>query len=759
MLCGLLMWWYNKYKILCLERFLMLECTVKRTHKFWLAFFLVALVAQGIIFVASPVLADRWSADPSEGAGGAGNLQSGLLPGASTPVTQGATGTDTANKSASQSDTKPTSASDSCWLTPLTCLGAAFLNGITDAMAWLANGAAGLFVWIVQPANISGPTGLLNKASIYELWKFIRDFFNIFFILILLLSAFATVFQVENFSIRKIFLNILLAALVINFSFPITRFLIDLTNVPMYYFLNAILPGTDGGLGFTKVYLSSTGMAGIKLATAVGFTKAFLNCIFMFLFAISLLVLAVMLLIRFIALTLLLVLSPIGFAASLMPGFQSVGSKWWEEFWRYSLFGPSAALMLLVAMRFQNELATDGTIDSFNKTLASMSAGSAAGSAMSLVAFYTIPLVLIWAAIGMANKSSVAGAGLVVGLGYGAARKVGGWGKKMVVGGTKAILPTNVAKGVATGVKDGLKGGKLFGLKVMPKGLTPKELKKKGEEREAYWKGVGSGGFAGGDKEKMKLFDKRVTEKVKDDKENKVSRSTHLKNLDSKDEFERVVAATSLSQMDDGIQTMDELTKILHSLSDPITGKLLDQHKERAASIVAKTDKKIIASTTTTSPTGVVTTSGLQNLNKVIETLGKDNKKVISDLIGKLEDTAFTGTGADWGPLLTTMNGIDAKLAGDLKTKMVKEGGAKVLVEHLASQPGMNDQTAVQTVLGDIKSAKDIVASINVFQDARYGAHAKAFMQAQVAGSPQREQEIRKVAAQESSTNPDIFFR
>ncbi len=555
----------------------MLECTVKRTHKFWLAFFLVAFVAQGVFLTSSLAHADRWG-----GADSNGTVNQQDLP---TPTSQGATGTNTSNQSTTQSDTGTSSSWGSCILNFPTCIGAAVLNALTSAMAWLANGAAGLFVWVVQPENISGPTGLLNKASIYELWKFIRDFFNVFFILILLLSAFATVFQVENFSIRKIFLNILLAALVINFSFPITRFLIDITNVPMYYFLNAILPGTDGGLGFTKVYLGSTGMSGIMLASAVGFTKAFLNVVFMFLFAISLLVLAVMFLIRLIALTLLLVLSPIGFAASLMPGFQGAGSKWWEEFWRYSLFGPSAALMLLVAMRFQNELASDGTIETFNRTLTTMSSGSAASSSMALVAFYTIPLVLIWAAIGMANKSSIAGAGLVVGLGYGAAKKVGGWGKKMVVGGTKAILPTNVAKGVATGVKDGLKGGKLFGLKVMPKGLTPKELKKKGEEREAYWKGVGSGGFAGGNKAKAELFDKRVTEKVKENKENQVPRSAMILGLDpaKNDLLTRTANALSLAQAGE-IKSAEVLQKAIEAVGDnaDAVDKILDGAKSDA---------------------------------------------------------------------------------------------------------------------------------------------------------------------------------
>lgn len=557
----------------------MLECTVKRTHKFWLAFFLVAFVAQGVFLTSSLALADRWGGP----ADGTGNLQSGLLPGASTPVQEAAQNTNTQNTT--QPEARTTSSTDSCFSDLIKCLLVRPLNGLNSALAYMAGGAAGLFVWMVQPENISGPTGIMNKASVYELWKFIRDFFNVFFILILLLSAFATVFQVENFSIRKIFLNILFAALIINFSFPITRFLIDLTNVPMYYFLNAILPGVDGGQAFAKTFLGSTGMAAIQIAPAPDLPRALINVVFTFLFTISLLVLGVLFLIRFIALTLLLIFSPIGFAASLMPGLQSKGAEWWQKFWQYALFGPSAALMLLVAMRFQNEIATDGTVSSFTRIQTAMSAGSNEASSLALVAFYTVPLILIWTAIGMANSSSIAGASLVTGLGYGAAKKVGGWGKKMVVGGTKAILPTNVAKGVATGVKDGLKGGKLFGLKVMPKGLTPKELKKKGEEREAYWKGVGSGGFAGGNKAKAELFDKRVTEKVKENKENQVPRSAMILGLDpaKNDLLTRTANALSLAQAGE-IKSAEVLQKAIEAVGDnaDAVDKILDGAKSDA---------------------------------------------------------------------------------------------------------------------------------------------------------------------------------
>lgn len=394
----------------------MLECTVKRTHKFWLAFFLVALVVQGVFLMAPAVSADT----PSQGGD---KSQWDFKPG---PTENAANASpNNTSTSAPQADNKPPSSTDSCFSNLTKCLLVDPINAFTRGLGFVAGGAAILFVWMVQPENISGPGGIMNKESVYNLWAFVRDFFNVFFILILLFSAFATIFQVENFSIRKIFLNILLAALIINFSFPITRFLIDLTNVPMYYFLNAILPGTDGGQAFTETFLGSTGMSGLQVLSAPDLPRALIALVFTFLFMISLLVLAILFLVRFIALTLLLILSPIGFAASLLPGLQSAGSKWWEKFWQYALFGPSAAFMMLIAMRFQNEIATDGTVGSFNRVSTPMTAGSGDANILALMGFYIIPLILIWTAIGMANSSSIAGASFVTGLGYGVSKKVG----------------------------------------------------------------------------------------------------------------------------------------------------------------------------------------------------------------------------------------------------------------------------------------------------------------------------------------------
>ncbi len=295
--------------------------------------------------------------------------------------------------------------------------------------------AAGMFSWVVDPANISGPTGILNLPAIYVLWQFIRDFFNLFFIFILLFSAFATIFQVDSFNIRNIFKNVLLVALLINFSFPITRFLIDAANVPMYYFINDVIgngTGRGGLIAMEKLLANSGASVGALANTGANedLMQVIMTLMFAFLFGISLLVLAVMMVIRLIALTLLLIFSPIGFATSLLPGMNKFGQEWWSKFWSYALFGPAAGLMLVVSIKFLEAISSGDTWQSMLLAATNVTANETQMTTVVQVVFFSIPIILIWTVIGMANKFSMAGAATVTGAGYGVAN----WTRKKMVG-------------------------------------------------------------------------------------------------------------------------------------------------------------------------------------------------------------------------------------------------------------------------------------------------------------------------------------
>lgn len=484
-----------------------------------------------------------------------------------------------------------------------------FLEILRDLLIrFVATPAATGFVWSVDPATMTGPSGTLNIGVVYSLWQFIRDFFNLFFILILLFSAFATIFQVDSFNIRNIFKNLLLVALFINFSFPITRFLIDAANVPMYYFINDVL-GTSGTNGASVAMSSILAFSGISAGlltnpTLGDLAPLLMQIIFIFLFSISLFVLMLMMIVRLIALTLLLIFSPVGFAASLIPGADRFGKDWWENFWRYALFGPAAGLMLLVTVKFLEGVSTSGVWKNMGDVAANNAPDQYAATLLTQVVFFCIPIILIWFTIGMAGKMSIAGAGAVVGIGYALPRAIGNYAKRGAIGtakfagrtalGTTKAVANRVpvlrsVPGAYAGVKEAFKGdGKLFGKQLIPKAITGdafNERKEAVEARNTGVKGFVQGGRKGADKELRKLEDERVKKAVKENKEKQVKPGELIKKLHDKDSdvVTRKAAAISLAQ-DGEIRTATDLAKALEAVSDSADNfqMILDKAKPEA---------------------------------------------------------------------------------------------------------------------------------------------------------------------------------
>lgn len=92
--------------------------------------------------------------------------------------------------------------------------------------------------------GIAFQESLLNPEKItiiQTVWVMVRDFVNIFFILILLVIAFATIFnKPTQYTAKELLPKLIIAALLINFSLVITAWVIDLLWVPASVFLKPL---------------------------------------------------------------------------------------------------------------------------------------------------------------------------------------------------------------------------------------------------------------------------------------------------------------------------------------------------------------------------------------------------------------------------------------------------------------------------------------------------------------------------------------
>jgi hypothetical protein len=309
-----------------------------------------------------------------------------------------------------------------------------FLFGLLQFLSMIFGMTGTLFEWLLNPANISGPTGLLNKSAVKDVWIMVRDTLNMVFILILLFAAFCTVFQVEKWNLKKVWISILINALLVNFSFPIARFFIDVSNVAMYYFLNNMFTGTGQGSGSSIMASFGETSKLSSLLTPDNYQGAEIPyllaaIVFTFILGVTLFVLAALFVVRLIALVLIIMFSPIGFVGNIFPAMNKFAGDWWSNLFKYAFFGPVMVFMIVVSLRIMQAMPND-------TWFAAAQANSPADQANWIAnsAYYTIPIIILWMAMGIAQKMGIAGADKIVGAG----QKFGKWGMMKMSGGAFA---------------------------------------------------------------------------------------------------------------------------------------------------------------------------------------------------------------------------------------------------------------------------------------------------------------------------------
>ncbi len=184
-------------------------------------------------------------------------------------------------------------------------------------------------------------------------WGLVRDFVNMFFILILIFVAIATILKINKYSDKKFVVYVISAALFVNFSKPITLFIIDISNLAMSFFMSNI---REGNTSYSSALMSATGMGqAFKSETASNearYMSWIVEAIFKFIMGIMLLALGLSLVIRLVALWVLIILSPLAFFALALPGtaIGNIKTTWFNKLTYWCAFGPVMLFFLWLAI-------------------------------------------------------------------------------------------------------------------------------------------------------------------------------------------------------------------------------------------------------------------------------------------------------------------------------------------------------------------------------------------------------------------------
>ncbi len=191
-----------------------------------------------------------------------------------------------------------------------------------------------------------------NMSGVNEGWIALRDLSNMFFIVILLVMAFATILKIDAYGYKQVLKRLILMAILINFSKLIVGLVIDGSQLVMLTFV-ATWKDIAAGNMVTALGLDSI-MTMDADKTATGNVDIFSNIILGYLFAGVFIILTCVvvfgfiatLLVRIVTLWVLVVLSPLAFLANAFPGTQKYFSEWMGAFSKEVVVGPFLAFFL-----------------------------------------------------------------------------------------------------------------------------------------------------------------------------------------------------------------------------------------------------------------------------------------------------------------------------------------------------------------------------------------------------------------------------
>ncbi|EKE20763.1 MAG: hypothetical protein ACD_7C00491G0002 [uncultured bacterium] len=278
---------------------------------------------------------------------------------------------------------------------------------------------------------------LIDNDGLYQGWVIVRDMLNMFFMLILLFSAFATIFQVEKYHLRKMIIMLIVMALLVNFSFPISRVIIDFSNSAMYFLTDNI-----GGSAIIAEFTDLGGSLKASSSSGSSISALILTCIFLFISICTIFAIAINLLIRILAFALLIVVSPAGFVFAFFPGTKNIADDWWGYLLKYAFMGPVMAFFLYLAVLMFD-------INS------SVDYGKLESSLPAHFATFIVPTVFLWIGLVASQKFGGAASGAAMNFAKKTGNNIKSYGQKAAWSG---VVATGIPGAVKSRYAD-IKGG------------------------------------------------------------------------------------------------------------------------------------------------------------------------------------------------------------------------------------------------------------------------------------------------------------
>ena len=262
------------------------------------------------------------------------------------------------------------------------------VNGFLRTLADLAFSVAGtLSSLIVALIDLIVPILLYNGFTTSPVvnagWAIVRDTVNMFFVVILIIIAFGTIFGTSRFRWQQQVPRLMLYAIVINFSKTLCGIMIDFSQVIMLTFANALRQIAAGNfiqlLGLNEIYAASATSSTLK-SLAEGQTASFeafdyfaggVVAVALTIWVLATIAILVgILLYRIVMLWVMIVLAPLAWFMGGVSGpapivHSNAYAQWWDRFKCLVMIGPVLTffLWLTLAVAGAGNIATQARFD------------------------------------------------------------------------------------------------------------------------------------------------------------------------------------------------------------------------------------------------------------------------------------------------------------------------------------------------------------------------------------------------------------
>lgn len=300
------------------------------------------------------------------------------------------------------------------------------IEAISSMLLAIANIAVALTIFFLRYFITLASYNNYIDVSVVKLgWVMVRDVANMFFVVSLLIIAFATILGIEKYEWKKGLVKLVAMAVLINFSNLIAQIIIDAAHVFTITFLNAVSASAGGNLinmfSLEKISSIIQGKSiGDTLQSAASsiFAASVISCIFAVGAAVILGSYLLVMVIRVVILWALIILSPLAYLFSALPNGEKYASRWWEEFTKHVVVAPVMVFFLWLSFatlgtgQIMSEIQA-GTTVPLQQSQDAISVSITAVSTWESMANYILALIFLYIGLKMAKDTGAYGSGML----------------------------------------------------------------------------------------------------------------------------------------------------------------------------------------------------------------------------------------------------------------------------------------------------------------------------------------------------------